>query len=313
MSTNTLRLAFWLLVGGLLVAGSPVWGQALPGTDIVVFSLSWNDRDRPVLSDPVRVTDRAGYDNQPSFSADGAWLFYTSQQGGQTDICRYSFASGTGSPLAETPESEYSPQIAPDGESVYVVRVELPDSVQRLWRFPLDGGKPRLVMDAIEPVGYFAWLNDDVVGVFVLGTGEGLTEKNTLQVGPAAKQKMRIIGADIGRCLARVPGREALSFVQLRENAPAMLRLYDAQDQRVQESVPLLTSAQDYAWTPDLHLLMGSGTRVYVSDAFGEARWHFTADLVELLPASWQLQDISRMAVSPDGQKLAVVLNRTKE
>jgi hypothetical protein len=244
-------------------------------------------------------------------------------------------------PLTGSPESEYSPQEAADGSFVYAVRVELPDSVQRLWRFPLDGGKPRLVMDAIEPVGYYAWLNEALVGVFVLGLDQGYGQnsglgqgsslgsgqgsglgsglgnhggqraKNTLQIGPAAKQKMRVIGADIGRCLARVPGREALSFVQLQEDAPAMLRVYDAQDQRVKESVPLLADAQDYAWTPDQHLLMGSGNRLYVSDAFGEARWHFAVDLGELLPVSWQLQDISRLAVSPDGQKLAVVLNRS--
>ncbi|MBI1192429.1 MAG: hypothetical protein GC205_04555 [Bacteroidetes bacterium] len=287
----------------------PVQGQPLPGTDIVVFSLSWNDRDRPVLSDPLRVTDREGYNNQPSFSPDGTALLFTAQQGNQTDIFSYSFATGALQALTETPESEYSPQYASDGQSVFVVRVEMRDSLQRLWRFPLDGGKPRLVMDAIEPVGYFAWLNDDLVAVFVLGLGE----KNTLQVGPAAKQKMRIVGADIGRCLARVPGREALSFVQLQGSSAAVLRVYDAENQRVQESIELLPDAQDYAWTPDAHLLMGAGSRLYVNEPFSGARWHFAADLGEMLPSAWQLHEVTRMAVSPDGKRLAVVLARSGE
>jgi len=307
MAKHCLSRPFFLALLGAMLLFLPGQGQPLPGTDIVVFSLSWSNRDRPVLSDPVRVTDREAYDNQPSFSPDGTELLFTSQQGNQTDIFRYSLSAGTLQALAETPESEYSPQYAADGRAVFAVRVELRDSLQRLWRFPLDGGKPRLVMDAIEPVGYFAWLNDDVVAVFVLGLGD----KNTLQVGPASKQKMRIVGADIGRCLARVPGREALSFVQLQGADGPVMRVYDVENQRVQESINLLPNAQDYAWTPDGHLLMGSGGRLYVNDPLGEARWHFAADLGEVLPSEWQLSSVSRMVVSADGQKLAVVLARS--
>ena len=91
-------------------------------------------QDGVVLVGPaVNVTNRPGYDNQPSFTPDGRAILYTSQRDGQTDIFRYDLRTRETTQLTRTPESEYSPSVGPDGRSMTVVRVEL-DSTQRLWR-----------------------------------------------------------------------------------------------------------------------------------------------------------------------------------
>ena len=99
----------------------------------------------------VKITTFAGYNNQPSFLPDGRSIFYTSIRDKQADIYRYDIRSGATSQITNTPESEYSPMLMPDGKNISVVRVEA-DGTQRLWKFPLNGGQP----EATECHGGFA-------------------------------------------------------------------------------------------------------------------------------------------------------------
>ena len=65
---------------------------AQPSTDVYLFDLT-KSKDGFVLSNPVNVSDNPGYDNQPSFSADGNTLLYTSWQADeQTDIILYNIS-----------------------------------------------------------------------------------------------------------------------------------------------------------------------------------------------------------------------------
>ena len=107
----------------------------LPDTEIFLAPLSV-ENGVAVVGAPVNVTRHAGYDNQPSFTPDGAAILYTSQRDGQTDVYRYDLRDRSTTPLTDTPESEYSPAVAPDGRSITVVRVEA-DSAQRLWEIPV--------------------------------------------------------------------------------------------------------------------------------------------------------------------------------
>src|SRR5919112_256218 len=101
-------------------------------------------RGKLEFGQPANITNRAGYDNQPSFLPDGASLLYTSQrEDNQTDIYRYDFKTGQSARLTATPEGEYSPTLMPGGKFFSVIRVES-DKTQRLWKFPLAGGEPTL-------------------------------------------------------------------------------------------------------------------------------------------------------------------------
>jgi Tol biopolymer transport system component len=122
----------------------------MPDTDIWLFDLEQKG-DSFILSKGMNITDRPGYDNQPSFSPDGKFIYYTSYRDGQADIYRYELASNIVKPFCQTPESEYSPTVTPDGKFVSVVRVEK-DSAQRLWKFPVAGGPPLLVFKNIDSI-----------------------------------------------------------------------------------------------------------------------------------------------------------------
>ena len=59
---------------------------------------------------------------------------------------------------------------------------------------------------------------------------------------------------------------------------------------------------QDHIWLDDSKLLCGSGERLYLYDLFGKGSWEEVADL-----SAYNIKDITRLALSPNGKRLAVV------
>jgi len=281
----------WLLFLGSGAGISPLVAQA-PGTDIYVAPLT---RSGGVLKvgAPVNVTARAGYDNQPFFTPDGLSLYYTSARGGQSDIYRYDFAGARSVPITTTPESEYSPTLMPGGKQLSVIRVEL-DSTQRLWAIPLAGGKSAPVLDSIKPVGYHVWLNADTVFVFVLGTPA------TLRRALPARGTAEIVARDIGRTLLLVPGRHRVSYVQ-RDSTGGWIRSLDPVSGSSEALAPLPEGTEFYAWAPEGELLSTHGNQLLRFDAAAK-RWLTVAEFGD--PG---LQKITRLAVSPKGDRIALV------
>ena len=100
---------------------------------------------------------------------DGKSILYTSFRNKQTDIYRYDIKHRRDYPGYEHAESEYSPTLMPDKKNISVVRVEADGKTQRLWKFPLAGGQPSLIIETLKPVGYHHWIDDHTVALFVLG------------------------------------------------------------------------------------------------------------------------------------------------
>jgi len=271
--------------------------QAPPATDIYVAELRVTDR-RVSVGSPVNGTARPGYDNQPFFLRDGRSFLYTSvREDAQADIYRYDLDRKSSVRLTATPESEYSPTPLPGGDGFSVVRVEA-DSTQRLWAFNADGSRPRLVLDSIKPVGYHAWGNGHTLLLFVLGSPA------TLQMADARSPGARgeILARDIGRSLQRIPGREAVSFVQRDSVVGASLQEFDVRTQRVTKLVQAPAGADFFVWTPQGIVLTASGTKLYQWDRQRGGDWEAVADF-----AAAGLTNVTRLAVSPKGDRLAIV------
>ena len=268
-----------------------VSSAAAPTTDIYIYRLSHGFI--PFRSRLINITNRPGYDNQPSF--DRSTVFYTSQRDGQTDIYRFENARST--PFTSTPESEYSPALSPDGNSISVVRVER-DSTQRLWRFPLDGGAPSLVLSDIKPVGYFAWLDSTTLALFVLGN------PNTLQIADTRTGLGKVVTTNVGRSLQRVPGGRRASFVH-RVGDKWVLKTVDPTPRSNGSwdvaTVATLPDSADYVvWKSPTEIYTAAGSRILRLEIPGA--WQTVADL-----KGSGLQRISRLALHPNGRELAIV------
>jgi dipeptidyl aminopeptidase/acylaminoacyl peptidase len=282
----------------LLLAPHRAAAQQPPGTDIYLVDLVVRDGSLQV-GNAVNITDRAGYDNQPAFTADGRSLLYTSiREDGQADIYRYEIVSREMVRVTRTAESEYSPTLTPDLRGISVVRVE-PDSTQRLWRFDLEGGEAELLLPELRPVGYHAWADEQTVALFVLGSPA------TLQLADLRTGRGEVIAENIGRSLHRVPGRSAISFLRRTPEGERWIEELDIASRTVRPLVRPLEPGEDYSWTPDGKLLMGRGAKLFAWDpALGE-EWLEVADL-----SAAGIGEITRLAVSPQGDRIALVAER---
>jgi WD40 repeat protein len=268
-----------------------------PATDIYLLNMKVH-HGQFELGKPINITNRDGYDNQPSFLPDGQSLLYTSiGEDGQADTYKYNIAGSSIIRVTQTPESEYSPTVMPDGKHFSVVRVEA-DSTQRLWKFPLDGGEPTLLLPEVKPVGYYAWGNTHTVALFVLGNPP------TLQLADIRAGKAEVVIENIGRSLHKIPGKEAISFVHKASESEWIIKQLDFKTRQVTPLAKTLPGREDYAWTPDGVLLMGNDSRLYKNDLKKNSDWQGIADF-----AGAGLKAITRLAVNPKGDRLALVSN----
>jgi WD40 repeat protein len=295
------RLAAPLLLALLLaLAPSRAAAQQPPGTDVYLLDLSVRG-GRMQLGKALNITDRDGYDNQPSFTADGRSVLYTSiREDGQADIYRYDIARRQTVRVTRTAESEYSPTLTPDRRGISVVRVE-PDSTQRLWRFGLDGGEGELLLPDVRPVGYHAWADGNTVALFVLGSPA------TLQFADLRTGQSTVVAENIGRSLHRVPGRAAISFLRKTAEGERWIEEIDVASRTVRPLVRPLDPGEDYAWTPDGKLLMGQGSKLFLWDRSTGGEWREIADL-----EGAGIREITRIAVSPKGDRIALVGARSR-
>lgn len=293
-------------------APNPMGGPEafLDGPELWLAPLAYSEVGIPRLGEGRNVTDRAGYDNQPRFLPDGS-ILYTRGVGERTDIWRYDPTSDAHTAVTATPDqSEYSATPTPDGGFSSIV-VE-PDSLQRLWRYDMDGSGGRPLFEDVAPVGYHAWLDDERIGMFVLGSPATLQMAAAGASGPA-----RELDQDIGRSLNEIPGRQAISYPVSLGGAWEIRALVGIGDD-VFMSPLVRIPAQDHAWTPGGRILYGDGHRlmaigpVPVPDSANPETGRLTDApyVIGTLPDTSLV--ISRLAVSADGTFIVLVVDRSQ-
>jgi dipeptidyl aminopeptidase/acylaminoacyl peptidase len=282
-----------IIAVALCAAGNVLAAQAPPATDIFLAPLSMKD-GVPVVGTPLNITHRPGYDNQPSFTPDNrAILFTSTHDDGQSDIYRYDLNSHATTRVTQTPESEYSATVMPGGKRFSVIRVEK-DSTQRLWSFANDGSDPKVLLEALKPVGYHAWIDANNLALFVLG------RPNALVHADIRTAKYDTLARDIGRSLAPLPDRSGFSFVR-RVDSSSMVTAMSWPSGATRDLIALPRKSQDLVWLPSGAMLTAAESALLAWKS-GAASWTQIGDY-----AGAGLTSISRLAVSADGKWLAIV------
>jgi Tol biopolymer transport system component len=234
-------------------------------------------------------------------------LFAANHDGKQTDVFLFTRDNGRVSQLTNTPENENSPTYLPAGAGApggfSVVRSEM-DKTQRLWRFNASGREPELILTDIKPVGYHAWVDAERVALFVLG------EPNSLQLASVKTGKGEVAANGIGRSLHRVPGTRQVSFVHREASGEFWIKVIDVDSKKIEPLTKVVEGAtdRDMAWLPDgKTILMSGGTKVF-SWTRGASGWTEVFDA-----AAHSLGAVSRIAVSPKGDAVAIVVAEPKK
>ena len=293
MSYNEISKQLRLLVGLVLVS-TGVKAQ-LPDTDIFLVGFK-QDQDKFTFDNPVNITNRKGYDNQPSFIPGTSTLLYVRiPDSGSADIRQYEL-SGKDVAITDSPESEYSPSYSHNMQFLSMVRVDL-DSGQRFYRLPTahhDISIPR-PEPGTDSIGYYCWMNDSMLAMFILGPA------NTLQVLNLRTHQRTLIASDIGRCMRMNPDRSELYFVVKANELEWKILAMNAKTYATRELFPTLAGSEDYTVLSDGSLLMGSKGKLYRRKLNSGSEWAEIADF------SKSIGDFYRIAVNSASDRLALV------
>ena len=268
----------------------------LPDTDIWLFDLK-DSAGKITFLNPLNITNRPGYDNQPAFSPDGKYILFSSVQDKslQSDIFKYDIKTKSTTQFTNTPTSEYSPTFMPDEKNVSVVMVEK-DSAQRLWKFPIKGGEPGCILKNVDSIGYHCWYNRNTLALFIL------TNPFTLQVVQTNSGCPQIVADSIGRCM-KMKGNTILYYT---------VKTADGKNRLNQLILPgfgtkaldLVMEGEDYSFFND-DVMYSFGSKLFLSKNLSNRDKKEVGDF-----SSLGITNISRIAISPDGKKIALVSNK---
>ena len=291
--------------------------DSLPGNEIWLVDIGTDEMDAPVItSSPRNLTNRPGYDNQPWFAGEEI-LFTRGYETGQTDIWAIHLETGETRQVTDTPEeSEYSPQIAPDGRLSYIhqppdgyggsVYLANPDNSDRGPAF--EGG----------PFGYYL-LNEsmDRAVTFALTDPLMLTFVDFRTDTPLRTE----LATSPGRALWRSPSGRVDAYVTLSAEGDLGTAIHEFDFTTAELSMlgMLPDGAQDFAVgvssIPDADLIpvdrifaFDGGQLVYTEVVGRPGRAELDWRPVEGGDFSQSgLTGVTRLVLSPDGSQLAIV------
>ena len=285
-----------LLFLGLLVVSSAVFGQTNP--EIFLMEVS-NDLGEFKISNFRNITNNEGYDSQPSFSNNNTLLF-AGTENGQTEIMSYHLNSNTKLRINKpTSGGEYSPQKFPKNNEIAAVRLDT-TGLQRLYAYEnsiTEQGTSRMLLNNLE-VAYYAFHDNNRIIASVLGGNQlnlVIANLKTGEVTPYLENS--------GRSIHNVPNSTSVSYTAVNEDGNNDVFIVDIDDDKESYFVcQLPIGIEDHCWLNESILLLGSGSKLYKYDFYGKQEWVEFADL-----SMYNLSEISRITVSPNGENIALV------
>lgn len=274
-----------------LISTLSVYSQA--ATDLWMVETKGSGKNLQLVTESAKqLTDRAFYDNQPSFINKYQLVFSAADEANNFDIIAYNFESKKFTNLSKTADrNENSPRITDCGQYISAV-VSEPDGKQRLWLYPTNFEPAELLYDDIEPVGYYDWY-DNKAAMFILG------QPNKL-VYAKGRDDLIEIDQNIGRSVQSRPKTSQITYLSAEEKKvigeldALLIMSHDLESGAKKELGLGLPGSQDFIWLDKNTLLMAHENSVYIRNIYKEG-W----ELLATLPSESH-QNISRMAYSKD-------------
>jgi len=247
---------------------------------------------------PVNITNRTGYDNQPGFHPTKPIIYFSSQTNGQTDIWAYDYELKKLSQITNTEDSEYSPTVTADQKHISCIVQRKSNGDQDLVKFSIENPqKTEIILESHKAgkVGYHAWSPDNELVTFVLG------EPNTLQLFENQSKSGKILGENIGRSLHYVKSKKAFSYVE-KDGETWDVKLLNPKNKTVTTFAEALKDSEYYnTWNDEGVLFSPKDKELFFFETKSKTWKNVT------LPSGFPYNKISRLAIK--GNLLAVVIN----
>lgn len=278
-----------------LIAGFQIMNAQLPETDVWLFKLNKDKLSNLSLSEPMNLSNRAGYDNQPSFSKDGKMIYYVSvREDKQADVYSYKISGKKLLRLTNTPESEYSPIQTDDGRFITSVVVEK-DSAQRIHFINSESGMHEKSLE-MDSVGYYEFINADTVVYYKL------TQPHSLRFFVNSTKEEGFLGSSPVRAFKAL-NRHTLLF-GLKDSSSVSYYKYDF---FLRKAIPYCTYQglhEDFIWHPEYGMIKSEDAKLL---RYNEAnkQWLPLFDF-----SAFGIKKITRFAFDPKNKYVLVVENK---
>ncbi|MES2328126.1 MAG: hypothetical protein V4539_00900 [Bacteroidota bacterium] len=283
----------------IILVIAPIVSFSQGGSEIVLLDMQVKGKTI-TLSNPVNVTNHKGYDNQPFFSPKEPILYFTSDRDtANTDIKIYNYQTGTTSFLTNTPENEYSPTVTPDGKFVSCIIARKSPFAQDLGKYPVNGGEPVILINNLV-VGYHAWIDENKLLLFVLDDNR----HNSLHYYDLIKKDDKVIAQNPGRALRKIPGENAMSFVDKTDSLSWKIKRLDIATMQISDIGPTLLRKEDMAWASNGMIIMSNGMDLFSLQPGNSEGWQ----KINIVNNNSSVQGITRLALNADNSKMAIVV-----
>jgi hypothetical protein len=269
----------------------------LPKTELFLANIEIKNNLIKVKS-AEKISNRIGYNNQPSFINKDEEILFTSDIEGdsKTHICNYNISAKKIKRLSITNTSEYSAQLLPNKKDFSVVMVE-EDSTQRIWVFDLLKGENKSCLSQqTDSIGYYTWLGKDSLLYYKLTTPHSLRALNIKT------------NQDVWLCNNPTRSFKKISantfFYVIHEEKENTVFLFDTRTKKATPfAIDNIGTNQDYSWNSTLGLLKSEASRIYRYSADTKV-WVELADFT-----SFGVKKITRFTISSNGKYIALVSN----
>ncbi|SIS63969.1 hypothetical protein SAMN05421766_10374 [Zobellia uliginosa] len=249
---------------------------------------------------PRNISNNEGYDNQPSFYNENTILFSSTRKG-QTDIAKYDIKTNTLTYISDTPQgSEYSPLKIPGKNSFSAIRLDT-TGLQRLYEYSIwDGSSTEILKDL--KIGYHVWFDETTIVSAALGN-EGLG----LVVSKVKDSSHDTLYHNVGRSLHKIPGKNLISFIS-KNSDPWKVKSLNPKTGQIKTITTMFKNIDDICWLANGHIIAADNKTLMEIDPEKNKEWKRFLRLDKK-----GLNNISRIAVSPNGSHLSLVVEQSPE
>jgi hypothetical protein len=99
-----------------------------------------------------------------------------------------------------------------------------------------------------------------------------------------------------------IPGTDNFSFMHQQANGEVWIKELNPESLAIRPLTPVVGNSRHYGWSPNGWIAMVDGTKLHRWSPESKDGWELVADLKD-----HGMTNVTRVAVSPDGKKLAVV------
>ena len=255
-------------------------------------------QDKIEISNVKKISNNKGYNNQPIFVSNNKVLF-TSERNFQNDIVEYNSIDNSLKYLTNTQTSEYSPIRYKKNK---VSAVSLDKKGEQYLRIYNIKNNTYNIPFTDKIVGYYNYSKQikNLIISSVLENSELVLYTLNLKT-----KEHTYVDNNTGRSIHNIPkykfGQEKISYISKKDSI-WNINYVDLSNYKTKTITTTLNNNEDICWFKDGSILTSHKNNLYIFNSKLSNDWILLCSLEE-----YGITNISRIAINPDNDKLALV------